>query len=109
MVWPLGRVNVSAQPLTALLPVLVTDTAAVSPLFQALTVYVTRHPPDGGGVVGGAVVGGAVVGGAVVGGAVVGGAVVGGAVVGGAVVGGVSPPMLPGTVRSASYQATAIL
>src|SRR3954462_11877398 len=77
MLCPPGRVNASDQPLTAADPVLVTVMLSVSPVFQALTVSVTRQPP-GPPVVGGGLVGGFDVGGAVVGGAVVGGAVVGG-------------------------------
>src|SRR4051794_39143387 len=89
MLCPPGRVNVSDQPLTAADPVLVTVMLSVSPVFQALTVSVTRQPP------GPPVVGGGLVGGFDVGGFDVGGAVVGGAVVGGAVVGGVLAPSRP--------------
>src|SRR3954470_23306284 len=80
MVCPAGRVKTSDQPLRPALPVLVIVRFSVRPVFQALTVPVTRHPPEPGDVVGGVV--GPVVDG-VVGGVV--GPVVGG-VVGGVVV-----------------------
>src|SRR2546429_6788821 len=80
MVCPLGRVNTSDQPLTAVLLVMVRF--ETSPVFHDCTESVTRQPP-GALVVGGAEVGGRVVGGWVVGGWVVGGAVVGTDVVGG--------------------------
>src|SRR5690349_23441150 len=50
MVCPPGRVNTRDHPLIVPLPVLVMLMASVSPVFQALTVTVTRHelPPAGG-------------------------------------------------------------
>src|SRR4051794_8015180 len=68
MAWPPGRVNARDQPLIAAAPVLAMVRLSVRPLFQALTVSVTRHVPEPGGVVG-EVVGGVV--GEVVGGVVV--------------------------------------
>src|SRR4051794_2168004 len=72
MVWPLGSVNASVQPLIAELPVLATVMLAVSPVFHVLVVYVTRQPLAGGGLVGGGDVGGGEVGGGLVGGGEVG-------------------------------------
>src|SRR3954447_20400089 len=88
MLCPAGSVNVSDQPLIGVLPVLAMVIDEVSPVFQALTVSVTRHAPAGGGLVGGGLVGGGLVGGGLVGGGLVGGGLVGGALVGGALVGG---------------------
>src|SRR4051812_23185810 len=85
MAWPPGRVNARDQPLIAAAPVLAMVRLSVRPLFQALTVSVTRHVPESGGVVG-EVVGGVV-------GEVVGGVV--GEVVGGVVGGVVVPPLRP--------------
>lgn len=44
-VWPPASVKVSFQPLIALLPVFVTVTLFVSPVFHALTWLVTLHAP----------------------------------------------------------------
>ncbi len=52
MVCPPGRVKTSDQPLTAVVPVFVMVMFSVRPVFQALTVAVTRQAPDVGGVVG---------------------------------------------------------
>src|SRR3954453_6517255 len=70
MVWPAGRVKARDQPLIAELPVLVIAMVAVSPVFQALIVSVTRQLPEPGGaelgVVVGVLVGGVLVGGVLV-------------------------------------------
>src|SRR5947199_10668823 len=66
MACPLARVKVSRHPLTAVPPVLAMVTLLVRPLFQALTVEVTRQDaPPAGGVVAGVVAGGVVTGGVV--------------------------------------------
>ena len=44
-VWPAGKSNASVQPLSAVVPVFVTLTAAVNPLDQPLAVYATEHEP----------------------------------------------------------------
>src|SRR4051812_25073789 len=72
MVWPLGSVNASVQPLIAEPPVLATVMLAVRPVFHAVVAYVIRQPPPGGGDVGGGLVGGGLVGGGLVGGGEVG-------------------------------------
>src|SRR5690349_16705321 len=73
MFCPDGSVKTSDQPLTAVLLVFAMVRFAVSPVFQALVVQVTRQPPAGGWDVGGWLVGGWLVGGwPVVGGGVVG-------------------------------------
>src|SRR5690242_17448357 len=83
MVCPAGSVNVSVQPLTAVLPVFVMVMFDVRPVFQALIVSLTRHaPPPGGGEVGGGEVGGGEVGGGDVGGGELGGGELGGGDVG---------------------------
>jgi hypothetical protein len=77
MVWPLGSVKARDQPLTAFVPVLVMVRVEVSPVFQALTVSLTRQLPAAGGRVGGLDDGGADVGGGEEGGIDVGGGEVG--------------------------------
>src|SRR5690242_14289903 len=48
MVWPVGRVKDSCQPLIAVVPVLVIVRDAVSPVLQALVVAVTLQAPGWG-------------------------------------------------------------
>src|SRR3982750_427230 len=48
MVCPAGSVKVSDQPLIAAVPVLAMVRSAVSPVFHALTLLVTRQAPAGG-------------------------------------------------------------
>src|SRR5690349_15246731 len=48
MVCPLGSVNTSDHPLIAVVPVLVMVSSEVRPVFQALTVSVTRQAPGSG-------------------------------------------------------------
>src|SRR6185437_2299611 len=49
MLCPAGSVNARDQPLMVVVAVLVMVMVAVSPVFHALTVSVTRHVPLGGG------------------------------------------------------------
>ena len=90
-----GRVKLTAHPVAAVDPVLVTVTCACDPPAQELvTAKLAEQPPAGpGGVVTGGVVTGGVVGG-VAAGDVVGGDVVGGAG-GDAVAVGVGVPVVP--------------
>src|SRR4051794_28911950 len=75
MLWPAGRVKPSVQPVSGG-PEFVIVMVAVRPVFQALTAYPMRQPPEAGGVlVGGVLVGGMLVGGGPVG-PVLGGTVV---------------------------------
>src|ERR1044071_4609799 len=54
MLCPAGSVNARDHPLMVVVPALVMVMFAVSPVFHALTVSVTRHVPfDGGGLLAG--------------------------------------------------------
>ncbi|WP_243704850.1 hypothetical protein [Micromonospora sp. KC723] len=76
MLWPLGQVHRTVQPLIALLVAVTVTLAPKPPAHSLVFVYVAVQPPfSAGGVVTGGVVGGVV-----------------GDVVGGVVVGGVVPP-----------------